>query len=109
MTSYASAFCLGLLCLFCCSSLTQGEQALDCCLKVSQAPIPKKIVKGYEKQVKGQGCDINAVVFTSLRNRKLCAPTNPSWVKDLMVAVDTKLKWCRERSFRPKRCQGLQE
>ncbi|KAJ8262949.1 hypothetical protein COCON_G00154060 [Conger conger] len=109
MTSYVSIFCLWLLCLFCCSSLIQGELALDCCLKVGHNPIPKSIVKRYEKQVKGQGCNIDAVVFTSMQNFKLCAPADQSWVKALMINVDRKLKRCSKRNFQPKWCQGLQQ
>ncbi|KAJ8285522.1 hypothetical protein GJAV_G00027800 [Gymnothorax javanicus] len=109
MNSSISILCFGLLCLFCWSNLIQGEPVLDCCLKVSHVEIPKRIVKSYENQVKGQGCDIDATVFTTRRNIKLCAPTEPSWVKALMATVDSKLKRCQQKNFQPKWCHGLQE
>ncbi|KAJ8380649.1 hypothetical protein SKAU_G00014270 [Synaphobranchus kaupii] len=108
MDSRVTVFCLGLLCLFCCSSLTQGELVLDCCLKVSNSRIPKNNVKSYAKQAKGHGCNIDAVVFTTKRNVNLCAPTEQGWVKALMTNVDRKLKWCAKRKFQPKLCVGLQ-
>ncbi|KAJ8414851.1 hypothetical protein AAFF_G00023740 [Aldrovandia affinis] len=107
MASRISIFCLWLFCLYCWSSPSQGELAIDCCLKVSRTPIPQRIVKGYEVQTRGQGCDIEAVVFTTKQNLKLCAPTDPGWVKELMASVNAKLRWCKKRNFQPKRCNGL--
>ncbi|KAF4074252.1 hypothetical protein AMELA_G00237480 [Ameiurus melas] len=67
-----------------------GEQALDCCLKVSHHPIPKRIVACYLEQRKGDGCLISAVVFRTRKGRDLCAPPEADWVRELMNKVDAR-------------------
>ncbi|KAF7687263.1 C-C motif chemokine 20-like [Silurus meridionalis] len=67
-----------------------GEQAVDCCLKVSHHPIPKRIVACYREQRKGEGCLISAVVFRTRKGRELCAPHDVDWVADVMNAVDAR-------------------
>ncbi|MCI4392831.1 hypothetical protein PGIGA_G00150410 [Pangasianodon gigas] len=69
-----------------------GEQALDCCLKVSHHKIPKRIVACYQEQHKGDGCFINAVVFRTRKGRDLCAPPEADWVIDLKNVVDSRNK-----------------
>ncbi|XP_036381814.1 C-C motif chemokine 20-like [Megalops cyprinoides] len=108
MAPRISTLCFCLLFLYCCC-LTQGELVLDCCLKVSDKEIPKSVIKGYHHQVKGQGCDISATIFTSKRGLKLCAPValTVEWVQTLITFHDNKMKWCSNRKFRPKSCNGL--
>ncbi|XP_053466257.1 C-C motif chemokine 19a.1 [Ictalurus furcatus] len=67
-----------------------GEQALDCCLKVSHHRIPKRIVACYHEQRKGDGCLIDAVVFRTRKGRDLCAPSEADWVRELMKKVDER-------------------
>ncbi|TSV94919.1 SEC14-like protein 2 [Bagarius yarrelli] len=71
-------------------NVSNGEQALDCCLKVSLHPIPKRIVVCYREQHRGEGCPINAVVFRTRKGRELCASPEEDWVIELMNAVDSK-------------------
>ncbi|KAI5088177.1 C-C motif chemokine 19-like precursor [Silurus meridionalis] len=72
------------------SKVSLGEQAVDCCLKVSHHPIPKRIVACYREQRKGEGCLISAVVFRTRKGRELCAPHDVDWVADVMNAVDAR-------------------
>ncbi|KAM9446835.1 C-C motif chemokine 19-like [Clarias gariepinus] len=65
-----------------------GDQALDCCLKVSHHRIPKRIVACYREQRRTEGCLIDAVVFRTQKGRDLCAPPEVKWVIDLKTAVD---------------------
>ncbi|XP_023992926.2 C-C motif chemokine 19a.1 [Salvelinus sp. IW2-2015] len=81
--------------------------AMDCCLSVSQREIPRHVVIGYQPQVRGQGCSIGAVVFTTRRGLKLCAPTDPTWVTDLMNFMDRLIKKCHETNFKAKHCKKL--
>ncbi|XP_036384087.1 C-C motif chemokine 19-like [Megalops cyprinoides] len=101
------SLCLWVFLLYCLSSVIQGERAMDCCLRVSYEEIPKHIVKRYTHQTRGYGCDISAVIFTTKRNRNLCAPPGVSWVADVISYLDKELKRCKERSFKGQRCKSL--
>ncbi|XP_071011980.1 C-C motif chemokine 19a.1 [Oncorhynchus clarkii lewisi] len=98
-------FCV--LFLYSCCRVTQGQMVMDCCLTVSQRAIPRHVVIGYQPQVRGQGCSISAVVFTTRRGLKLCAPTDPTWVTDLMNLMDRLIKKCHETNFKAKHCKKL--
>ncbi|KAM4616655.1 monocyte chemotactic protein 1B-like [Polymixia lowei] len=98
-------FCL--LFVFCCYTVIEGEIARDCCLTVRDTKIPKHRVKDYQHQTAGQGCSINAMVFTTRRGINLCAPDNKQWVKDLMTHVDKLKIACREAKYKGSRCVGL--
>ncbi|XP_072716663.1 C-C motif chemokine 21-like [Ciconia boyciana] len=69
-----------------------GSSASDCCLKHSQKAIPSVWVKSYSLQGPESGCLLHAVVFTTKRNKKICAsPTDPA-VQKLMQNLDKKVK-----------------
>ncbi|XP_059829800.1 C-C motif chemokine 19-like [Hypanus sabinus] len=84
---YAFLLCVALLHLSQVSSRRGDDAASDCCLDVSNKVIPRRIVTGYKVQSEVFGCRIPAIVFTTVRNRKLCAPHTAHWVKRLM-------RWC---------------
>ncbi|OXB79212.1 UNVERIFIED_CONTAM: hypothetical protein H355_006671 [Colinus virginianus] len=39
-----------------------GNNVLDCCLRTSEKPIPRRIVQDYRMQLVQDGCDIPATV-----------------------------------------------
>ncbi|XP_006260785.1 C-C motif chemokine 19 [Alligator mississippiensis] len=70
---------------------TQGsEPAADCCLKLGLKAIPNRIVKSYRIQTPESGCSVRAVVFTTYKDKNLCAPPDAPWVTDLMKKLDGK-------------------
>ncbi|XP_056602432.1 C-C motif chemokine 19a.1 [Triplophysa dalaica] len=87
----------------------QADSALDCCLKVSSQVIPKHVVLSYRNQIRGIGCTIDAVVFTTRKGRKLCAPSGneAQWVEELTRFIDNRLKKCKAFKIQGKRCEGL--
>ncbi|XP_057176969.1 C-C motif chemokine 19a.1 [Triplophysa rosa] len=87
----------------------QADSALDCCLKVGSQVIPKQIVLSYRNQIRGIGCTRDAVVFTTRRDKKLCAPaaSEAKWVEELTRFIDNRLKKCKGIKFQGKRCEGL--
>ncbi|XP_048874601.1 C-C motif chemokine 20-like [Brienomyrus brachyistius] len=91
----------------CCLYITQGQLAVDCCLKVGGTKIPKHIVRGYIRQTGGEGCDISAVVFITKKNRRLCAPPAASWVEDLISYLQEKREGCIQNKFRDKWCKNF--
>ncbi|KAL7836844.1 hypothetical protein AOLI_G00281280 [Acnodon oligacanthus] len=84
-----------------------GDQAVDCCLSISNHPIPKQLLAGYRKQFKGEGCSIDAVLFRTKKNRVLCAPPDSPWVKERKNWLDKLLNHCQENGFKGKQCQGI--
>ncbi|XP_048383989.1 C-C motif chemokine 19-like [Stegostoma tigrinum] len=60
------------------------DGAFDCCLDVSHKMIPRRIVAACKVQDASMGCRISAVIITTVKNRKLCAPLGPQWVKRLL-------------------------
>ncbi|XP_060617111.1 C-C motif chemokine 19-like [Anolis sagrei] len=85
----------GLLCLLALSTWTispvsEGRQAMDCCVRTSPIPIPAKIVRSYRDQHAEEGCFLRAVVFTTFRRKHLCAPPDAWWVDDLKAKLDQR-------------------
>ncbi|XP_068781125.1 C-C motif chemokine 21a-like [Struthio camelus] len=67
-----------------------GSQASDCCLKNSRKVIPHGWVKSYSLQGPDSGCLLRAVVFTTKKNKKICASPTDTAVQKLMQKLDKK-------------------
>ncbi|NXY44994.1 CCL19 protein, partial [Ceuthmochares aereus] len=65
-----------------------GNNALDCCLRTSEIPIPRRIVQDYRLQLVQDGCDIPAAVFITTKGKHLCAPLHAPWVIRLQEKLD---------------------
>ncbi|XP_013998904.2 C-C motif chemokine 20 [Salmo salar] len=105
MDSAKILFSVLFLCV--CYQVTQGQMVMDCCLEVSKKEIPQRVVTGYQPQVRGQGCSIDAVVFHTRKGHKLCAPTGPAWVTNLIKHLDKPTKMCHNTNFKGKRCRKV--
>ncbi|XP_062398722.1 C-C motif chemokine 19-like [Sardina pilchardus] len=96
--------CLSVVVLSLCYVVRGGDQAVDCCLKVSHNKIPLRILASYWTQKKDQGCNIDAVVFITEKGRHLCAPPDDVWVKRRMAKLDARK--CQENNFMGDECKG---
>ncbi|XP_008561328.1 PREDICTED: C-C motif chemokine 19 [Galeopterus variegatus] len=76
----APLLALGLLLLWTSPALGSANDIEDCCLSVTQRPIPRNIVRDFRYLLIKDGCRVPAVVFTTLRGRQLCAPPDQPWV-----------------------------
>ncbi|XP_026721484.1 C-C motif chemokine 19-like isoform X1 [Athene cunicularia] len=65
-----------------------GNNVLDCCLRTSETPIPRRIVQDYRLQLVQDGCDIPAAVFITTKGKRLCAPLQAPWVLRLQEKLD---------------------
>ncbi|XP_010141047.1 PREDICTED: C-C motif chemokine 19, partial [Buceros rhinoceros silvestris] len=65
-----------------------GNNVLDCCLRTSEMPIPRRIVQDYRLQLVQDGCDIPAAVFITTKGKRLCAPLQALWVIRLQEKLD---------------------
>ncbi|XP_020032371.2 C-C motif chemokine 19 [Castor canadensis] len=82
----APLLALSLLVLWTSSAPALGgaNDAEDCCLSVTQRPIPRNIVKAFRYLLIKDGCRVPAVVFTTLRGHQLCAPPDQPWVERII-------------------------
>ncbi|KFP64752.1 C-C motif chemokine 19, partial [Cariama cristata] len=65
-----------------------GNNVLDCCLRTSETPIPRRIVQDYRLQLVQDGCNIPATVFITTKGKHLCAPPEAPWVILLREKLD---------------------
>ncbi|XP_069739709.1 C-C motif chemokine 19-like [Narcine bancroftii] len=87
MTLRIQCACLLAAVLFLLGEGRRGDSTADCCLSVGHKKIPRYIVVGYKEQNESSGCRIQALVFTTVKGRNLCAPHNARWAIRLM-------RWC---------------
>ncbi|XP_041277887.1 C-C motif chemokine 19-like [Onychostruthus taczanowskii] len=80
--------CFSLLLLGHILDVYTGNNVLDCCLRTSEAPIPRRIVQDYRLQLVQDGCDIPAAVFITTKGKRLCAPLHSPWVIRLQERLD---------------------
>ncbi|XP_009955294.1 PREDICTED: C-C motif chemokine 19 [Leptosomus discolor] len=80
--------CLSILVLGRILDVHGGNNVLDCCLRTSETPIPRRIVQDYRLQLVQDGCDIPAIVFITTRGKRLCAPLQAPWVVRLQEKLD---------------------
>ncbi|XP_040191558.1 C-C motif chemokine 19-like [Rana temporaria] len=77
-----------------CQVSAASRNPSDCCLATNDKKIPYKLIRAYRHQGEGSGCYIPAIVFTTVRNRHLCAPTDSDWVKKYMRCLEKNAKKC---------------
>ncbi|XP_029309667.1 monocyte chemotactic protein 1B-like [Cottoperca gobio] len=68
----------------------------NCCRRLSTTQIQRDGLKSYYKQYKS-ACPIHAVVFTTLKNMKICSDPKKLWTKTSMAYIDRK-NWQHKRS-----------
>ncbi|XP_028851246.1 C-C motif chemokine 20-like [Denticeps clupeoides] len=104
--SYISSLSALALVLLLCSSCS-GELALDCCLRTRDTKIPHRLLAEYTMQYRSLGCNIDAVIFRTIKGRSLCAPTDSDAVKERIRYLDTLLKRCQEKNFEGQKCKHV--
>nr|XP_033785136.1 C-C motif chemokine 19 [Geotrypetes seraphini] len=90
-----SVFCLLILIIICCWKTLQvsgNNITPDCCLRVSPTEISANRVKDYRLQTAENNCNINAVVFITKRNIRICSPPNKKWVQKLIEKLNIRKK-----------------
>ncbi|NXH16690.1 CCL4 protein, partial [Bucco capensis] len=53
-----------------------------CCVKYSTNPLPSHLVVMYEHT--GSHCFQPAIIFTTVKDRKVCGKPDDKWVQDIM-------------------------
>ncbi|XP_043933469.1 C-C motif chemokine 19-like [Protopterus annectens] len=77
-----------------CQDIVRGNNAIDCCLSVSNTTANPRIVKTFRMQTTADGCKIPAVQFITHKRRTLCAPPDENWVH---ILIGKLKKLCKKR------------
>ncbi|KAL0966374.1 hypothetical protein UPYG_G00294510 [Umbra pygmaea] len=83
--SLATMFCLV-------TSDTYGPKRLSCCVEYQKQPIPFNNIKGYKLQSSLEMCHMDAIIFYTIRNIKVCATIKDAWVQKALGFLSEKLK-----------------
>ncbi|XP_068605393.1 C-C motif chemokine 20 isoform X2 [Brachionichthys hirsutus] len=68
-----------------------SECSPNCCTQYHESPVPKKFLKYYRVQRDTDYCNLNAVIFMTVKNKLLCADPARKWVQRAMTFVPQKL------------------
>ncbi|KAJ8274387.1 hypothetical protein COCON_G00090120 [Conger conger] len=63
-------------------SLFSVQANTACCTKYSRGELPLEYIKGFSIQADHGKCNINAVIFLTMKGRKVCANPTNEWVMD---------------------------
>uniref|UniRef100_A0A673KYI8 Chemokine interleukin-8-like domain-containing protein n=1 Tax=Sinocyclocheilus rhinocerous TaxID=307959 RepID=A0A673KYI8_9TELE len=63
-----------------------------CCTKYSSQPFPVLRLKDFTWQDATMTCNIEAVIFTSVKNRQICANPDDLWVQNAILLLCNSLK-----------------
>ncbi|XP_036410700.1 C-C motif chemokine 20 [Megalops cyprinoides] len=63
-----------------------------CCVKYTVKPLPFSTIKGFIEQSSREVCRIDAIIFYTVRNKKVCASAKDEWVKAHLTRLSAKLK-----------------
>ncbi|XP_051989223.1 C-C motif chemokine 12-like [Xyrauchen texanus] len=70
-----------LLLLLCVWVTVSQSSPVRCCTKYSSHQLPFLRLKDFTLQDATMLCNIDAVIFTTVKNRQICANPDDSWVK----------------------------
>ncbi|KAM7379166.1 hypothetical protein PAMP_004736 [Pampus punctatissimus] len=90
---------LFLLTILVSTASAQGGIA-SCCRRLSSTQIHRELLRSYYIQHKSP-CPIHAVVFTTMKGKRICADPHKIWTMTSMAFLDGK-NWQRQKtSFTP--------
>ncbi|NP_001290641.1 chemokine (C-C motif) ligand 20 precursor [Esox lucius] len=81
-----------LVTMFCQGTREIYPRKLYCCVEYQQQPIPIQNIKGYKMQSSTEVCHIDAIIFYTIKNYKVCANIKDNWVKQALDHLSKKLK-----------------
>ncbi|XP_066537368.1 uncharacterized protein [Hoplias malabaricus] len=70
-----------------CQAVGPGGRCL--CLRTSRTVLQPRQIKSYQVQKSGL-CQINAIVFFTVRGKQICSDPTLQWVKNAMASVDAR-------------------
>ncbi|KAL7879604.1 hypothetical protein SRHO_G00018580 [Serrasalmus rhombeus] len=77
----------GVLCTLSPTTATYGPMNHACCVKYTRKPVAFSLIKGYFEQSSREVCRIDAIIFITKRNKKICASTADDWVRKALARL----------------------
>uniref|UniRef100_A0A671P7J8 Chemokine interleukin-8-like domain-containing protein n=1 Tax=Sinocyclocheilus anshuiensis TaxID=1608454 RepID=A0A671P7J8_9TELE len=65
-----------------------------CCTKYSSQPFPVLRLKDFTRQDATMTCNIEAVIFTTVKNRQICANPDDLWVQNAILHIQNTVLFC---------------
>ncbi|XP_037312962.2 C-C motif chemokine 12-like [Pungitius pungitius] len=62
----------------------------SCCLKLGKTKVHRDQLKSYYVQLTTTQCTKKAVVFTTVKDKRICSHPEESWTKNSMAYLDKK-------------------
>ncbi|XP_035644676.1 C-C motif chemokine 20-like [Oncorhynchus keta] len=78
--------------MFSSTSASYGPRRLYCCVEYQEKPVPDQQIKGYKLQSSKEVCNIDAIIFYTLKNKKVCATVKDEWVRKALARLSAELK-----------------
>nr|XP_015216548.1 PREDICTED: C-C motif chemokine 20-like [Lepisosteus oculatus] len=63
----------------------------NCCLSYSKKPLPRHLIAGYTIQTVKYRCNIDAIVFHTVKGKSVCANPAEHWVMN-------RIEWLKEKA-----------
>ncbi|XP_059200187.1 C-C motif chemokine 26-like [Centropristis striata] len=63
-----------------------------CCRQYNRKPIPFQRIKGYREQTTKENCNIEAIIFYTVKKNEICATRKDEWVRKILDLLSLKLK-----------------
>ncbi|KAK9979061.1 hypothetical protein ABG768_012507 [Culter alburnus] len=80
-----------LLSLFPHTPAAYGPLNYACCVKYTRTPLPFKLIKGFIEQSSREVCRIDAIIFFTKNNKKVCASVKDEWVRASLALLRSKI------------------
>ncbi|XP_016101785.1 C-C motif chemokine 20 [Sinocyclocheilus grahami] len=80
-----------LLSLFPHTPAAYGPLNYACCVKYTRNPLPFGAIKGFIEQSSREVCRIDAIIFFTKNNRKVCASVGDQWVRAALARLRSKI------------------
>uniref|UniRef100_UPI0037E84E2E C-C motif chemokine 20-like n=1 Tax=Semicossyphus pulcher TaxID=241346 RepID=UPI0037E84E2E len=69
-----------------------SQKARACCTRYNHQRIPFRLLTGYREQRSTEMCNIDAIIFFTVRKKEICATEKDEWVRRAMDYLSSKLK-----------------
>ncbi|XP_051989386.1 C-C motif chemokine 20-like [Xyrauchen texanus] len=68
-----------------------GPLNYACCVKYTRKALPFGVIKGFIQQSSREVCRIDAIIFFTKRNKKVCASVEDGWVRSALAHLKAKI------------------
>ncbi|XP_072296483.1 C-C motif chemokine 20-like [Eucyclogobius newberryi] len=69
-----------------------SPQAQSCCTSYTRSPVPFHRITGIRTQTILKKCDLEAIIFYTVKNNQICANPGDPWVQRTLKKLSDRLK-----------------